>query len=128
MVDDVLFVLFLQMLFIGVLTNERMQIDIHMLKHQVNIFVVTCPQNILQNYDVWMLQLLQKHDLSVSSLSICGVSESIEVLFESFDFVGLFVDDFPNYAVGTAADLLDKLILFQNVRFYFFCHNKITVI
>ena len=72
------------------------------------------------------IQLLQKHNLSEGPLGISGILEGIEILLQSNNFLGSFIDGFPNDTVGTLTKLLENLVLFQNVSFDFFSHFQIN--
>ncbi len=87
-----------------------MQVDVHVLEHQINVLVVLRPQDFLEYYDVWVLQLLQKHYFPVGPLSIRRVRESIEVLFQGpVLFAGLTLR-LPDDAVSAAAYFLEGLV------------------
>lgn len=48
LVNDVLFMSLLQMLVIIILSYQRVQVDIHVLKHQINVLVVLCSDDVIQ--------------------------------------------------------------------------------
>ena len=102
--------------------DEREEVDVHMFKHQVNIPVILCPDDLLQLDDVGMRELHEKHNLPVGTLRIGGIIESIEVLLQSFDLSGLLVRHLPNVPVGTTADLLVHLEPSEDVGLDFFTH------
>lgn len=79
LVDNISLMLFLQDV---ALTNQSVQVHIHMLKYEIDVDVVVCFHYSLQLYDIRMGQLPQKHDLSVDPLRIGGVSKSIEIFLE----------------------------------------------
>lgn len=110
LIDDVLFVSLLQIGGLAVFANECMEIDIHMLKDQVDVLIIFCTDGALKANDIGMLQLPEEHDLSIGALRIGGVRKSIEVLLQSLDLLALPVDDLPNMAVCATADLLDHLV------------------
>lgn len=123
LVNNVLFVSFLEMFVIAVLPDQRMQINVHVLEHQVDIFVVLCPDDVVDADDVLLFELFEEHDLTVGSLGVCGVREGVEVLFQRFDLFGLAVSHFPHYAIRPAADFLYRLVHGQHVRLYFVRHT-----
>ena len=53
-----------------ILADHRVQVDIHELEDQINILVVFSPNDFVQLYDVWMLQLLKEHDFAIGSLGV----------------------------------------------------------
>jgi hypothetical protein len=72
-----------------------------------------------------VLELLQKHNLAVGALGVSGISEGIEVFFESFYLLCLFVDDFPDVAVSSTSYFCNYLILLYDMSIYFFSHQMI---
>ena len=69
------------MFVVAVLPDKRMQIDVHVLKYQVNILVVLGSDYIVQLDDIFVFKLFQEHYFTVGSLGISGVGKCIEVLF-----------------------------------------------
>ena len=67
LVDNILFVFFLEDV---ALPNKRMEINIHVFEHEVDIFVIVGPEYFFETNDVGVLELLEKHDLSVDSLGV----------------------------------------------------------
>lgn len=80
LVDDILLVPVLE----NVAADEGMQVDVHVLKDQVDINVVTGAEDLLQPNNIRVFELLQKHDLAVDALSISRVGESIEIFLQCF--------------------------------------------
>lgn len=105
-----------------VLPDKCEKVDVHMFEHQVNIPVILSADDLLELDDVGVRKFHEKHDLSVGSLRIGGIIESIEVLLECFDLSGLLVGHLPNVAIGTTADLLVHFEPSKNVRLDFFTH------
>lgn len=61
-----------------------MQICFHVIKYQINVFVVLCFDDIEKSNDVLMsIQFLQKHNLSKGSLCISSIVKSIKYFFQS---------------------------------------------
>ena len=52
LVDNILFVLLLQMLITPIVTDESMQIYVHMLKDKVYIFVIMSSDDIIELNDI----------------------------------------------------------------------------
>ena len=71
LVDDVLFVPFLQMFVIVIFSDEGMKIDVHMLKNKINIFILLGPDDVIDFDDILVFELFEEHDFTVGSLSIC---------------------------------------------------------
>lgn len=125
LIDDVLLVALLQVGALAVLANQRMEINVHMLKDQVDVLIVLGANGLLQGDDITVLELPKEHDLPVGSLRISGVRKGIEVFLQRLDHLRLAVDDLPDVPVGATADLLDDLIALQDVRFYLIGHRTI---
>ena len=70
LVDDVLFVLLLQVLVVAVLSDQAVQVDVHVLEDQVDVFVVGCADYLVQLDYVLLFQLFQEHYLAVCALSV----------------------------------------------------------
>lgn len=62
-----------------VLTNERIQIYIHMFKHQIYILTIFSLQNLLQYNNIRMPKLQQKHNLSICPLRIGRIVKCIKI-------------------------------------------------
>lgn len=108
-----------------------MQIDVHVLEDQVDVLVVASPNHFFEPDDVGVPQLPQKHDFAVGSLGIGGVGKGVKIFLKGLDTFGFLIGDFPDVAVGAAADLLDDVVLLKNVGFnllshIFICYNFIT--
>lgn len=64
-------------------SDDRMQVGIHEVKDQIQVTVILSPDHILKSdYILVPIQLLQKYDLSKSSLCVGRILESVEALFE----------------------------------------------
>lgn len=57
-----------------------------------------------------MVELLEEHNLSICSLGVGGVLESVEDFLDGDDFFGAEVDGFPDVAVCALAVLFDELV------------------
>jgi hypothetical protein len=85
-------------------TDYGVQVGVHEVEHQVDVAVVFRPDHVLEADDVLVSrQLLEEDDLSEGTLGVGGVLECIEVLLESDDFLGSFVNGLPDDTVGTLA-------------------------
>lgn len=122
LVDNVLLVFFLQICGFSVLSNESMEIDIHMLEEKVDIFVISGSDGLLEIDDIAVFQLPQEHDLSVGPLGICGIREGIEIFLQGLYCFCLPVDDFPHVPVCPTSNLFDKLEVFKDMRLNFISH------
>ena len=121
LVDDELLVPFLQLGRLAVLPDQLVQVDVHVLEHQVDVFVVAGWDHALQADDVRVLQLPQEHDFAVGALRVGGVGEGVEVFFECLGDLAATLLHLPNMPVGTASDLLAGLVQLQHM-----CLNLLT--
>lgn len=104
-------------------SHHQVQVTLHQLKDQVQVFVVESSNDGDEFDDVFVsIELLQVHDFSVGSLSIGGVLESVVYFLESHQLIGLLVSGLPNYSVGSFAQFLENFILFLNVIIDFITH------
>jgi hypothetical protein len=83
-----------------------MQIGLHELEEQVDIFVVIGADGIMQPDDVGVLQLLQNLDLPVGALGVSGVLEGIEDLLQSHHLLRTLVLHLPHVPVCARTHLL----------------------
>ena len=119
LVNDILFMNVLQ----NVGSDDRVQIRIHKIKHQVNISVVFRPNHILKPDDVFMaIQLLQEDNFPKCPLRIRGVLKSIKILLKCDNLLGAFVNGLPDNTVGSLAELLENLVLLQDMGLDFLSH------
>ena len=96
LVDDVLLVDVLQ----DVGSDNGMQVSIHEVEYEVNIAIIFSSDHILQSDYIFVAgQFLQKDDLTKSSLGICGVLKSVEVLFKSDNFLSSLINGLPDDTV-----------------------------
>ncbi len=63
------------------LSNGIMQICLHKLENQVQIFIVLCLYHSVKLHDVLVLNLMQKNYFAVCALCVCGVLEGVKYLF-----------------------------------------------
>lgn len=119
LVDNVLFVPFLQVFVIAILPYQGMQINVHVFEDKVNIFIVLGPDYVIDFDDVFLFELFEEHDFTVGSLGIGGVGEGIKVLFEGFELFCLAVSHFPYDSIGSTSDFLYWLIQGEYMRLYF---------
>lgn len=103
LIDNKLFMFFLQLRWFSILSNQTMQIDVHMFEYQIYIFVIFGSDHLLQPYYVLMFQLSEKHDLPVGSLSVGWIWKCIKVFLEGFYWFCLAVLHLPNMPVCTTA-------------------------
>lgn len=121
LVDYVLLVNFLK----NVGSDDGVEIGVHEVKNEVDVFVVLSPDDVLESDYVFMSsQFLQENDFSESALGVGSVLEGVEVLLERTNFFGSFVDGLPDDAVRSFAQFLDDLVLLENVGFDFFRHES----
>ena len=77
----------------------------------------------MQFYYIGVIKFMQKNDFPVGSLSICGVLECVKDFFECHGVSRLFVGNFPDMSVGSAAYFFDKRVSLENVGFNFLAHG-----
>lgn len=118
LVDYVLFVFILK----NVLADHTVQVDLHIFEHQIDIFVVICFDDVVQLDYVLVVKLLEEHYLSVGTLGVSRVLESIENLFQGQDLPRLFVLYLPDMSIGPTSDLFQQIVAFQYVMLYFLFH------
>ena len=118
LVEDPLFVFFLQ----NSLPDQSKQVDVHVLKYQVNINVIISSNDLFQLDNVGMLQFHEKHNLSVSSLGVCRVIKGVKIFFKGFNFFVLVVDYFPYMTVCATADFFEYFELAEDVGLEVFSH------
>lgn len=112
LMNYVLLVPLLQLRVPPVLPDQSVQVDVHVLEHQVDVLVVPRPDHLFQPDDVRVLELSQEHDFAVGALGVGGVGEGVKVFFEGFHLFGFLVSDFPDVSVGAAAYLFADVVLF----------------
>lgn len=122
LVDHVAFMLLSKHIF----AYESVQINVHKFEEYVNISLIRRTNDLLELYYMWMLKFLKKHDLSVCSLSICGILKSIKVFFKSIEFSTSPLLYLPNDTVGSTAYFLDDFETFADVglNFLVLAHNN----
>ena len=63
--------------------DDRMKVGLHEVENQVQIFMILCPDQMLQSDDVGVaIQLPQKDDFTECALGIGGILECIEHFFD----------------------------------------------
>lgn len=62
-------------------THNGMQICFHKLEHQIQILLVFGLVNLIQAYDIWVLQLVQDFNFTVGTLSIYRISKCVKNFF-----------------------------------------------
>lgn len=85
-----------------------MQVCFHILENQIQILIILGSDDIVQFDNVGMIEFMQKYDLSIGPLGVCGMLESIKYFFESEDISGFFVVDFPDMPIGSTANFFNK--------------------
>ena len=96
LVDDVLLV----DVFEDVGSNDSMQVSVHEVEDEIYIAIVFSSDHILQSdYILVASQLLQKDDLTKSSLGVRGVLKSVEVLFKGDNFLSSLINGLPDDTV-----------------------------
>lgn len=66
LINDVLLVLILE----DVLADNAVQVDLHVLKHEIDVFVVFGADHPVELNYVFVVELLKEHDLAVSALCV----------------------------------------------------------
>ena len=98
------------------LSDDVVQVCLHVLKKQVNVLVVLRANGIVQFDDIGMVQLPQDLYLSVGALRIGGVLKGIEYLLQRNHTTCPLLFHFPDVAVGARTHLLDNSETTQDVR------------
>lgn len=115
LINNEAFMFFLQNIF----SYERIEVDVHKLKDEVDVAFVLCFDYFLQGDDVRMLDLIEEHDFAVRALGVSGVLERVEVLFQCVNCLVFFVDHFPYHSVSATSNFFDNFIPLQDVGFDF---------
>jgi len=85
--------------FKDVLIDSMIEISLHILEDQVNIPFIFGNKDLMKLYNLFMFDLFQNGNFSKSSLSISGMLESFENLFEGIYFFRGFLDNFPYMSI-----------------------------
>lgn len=80
--------------------NEKQKEHTHKLKNQVNVIVIFSLQHVQQSNYILMMQILQKHNLTISSLCICCILEGIKNLLQCNSLTCLFICSLPYNTIG----------------------------
>lgn len=115
LIDYVSLMLLLQ----NILSDQSVQVDIHELKNKVNVTLILRFDYFLQGNDIRMFYFIEEHHLPIGSLSVGGILESIEVLFQGMDRFIFFINNFPYDSVGTTSYFFDDFVSLQNMRLNF---------
>ncbi len=99
-----------------------MKVCLHELEDKVEILIIFCTDDLVQFYNVGVIQLLEECDLAEGPLGVGGVLEGIEDLFQSESISWFLVCNFPDMAVGATAYLFDEGVFLENMCFNLFCH------
>ena len=99
-----------------------MQICLHMLKYQVQIFIVF-------RFDYWfelnyvrVVNLMQNGDFTICSLRIDIILKGVKYFFKCKGLFGGFLDNFPDVTVSPTTEKLLNLEKLLNVFLNFFWH------
>jgi hypothetical protein len=92
-------------IFEDIFRNDIVQVRLHKLKYQIDVFVVVSLESVVEFDDVGVISLLQYFDLTVGALCICGMLKGVEYLFESVNLFGHLLLYLPDMSVGTRAHL-----------------------
>lgn len=93
--------------------DDGVQVRLHEIEHQIDIFIIFCLEDVQQGYDVRVaVELLQEYHLAVCSLRIRRILKGIEYLLQSHDLLCLLIHRLPNHAVRAFPQLLQDLELF----------------
>lgn len=104
------------------LADSIVKVCLHKLKYQVQIFVVLSFNYSVEFYNIFVIDLMQKDDLTISALGVCGVLKSVKYFFESKGFACFNLLNFPNVAVSSTADFFEKFVPVEDVILYIFSH------
>ena len=88
-------------LFHYIVANCVMEIGFHELECQIYVFVIF-GWNYIEKFDyVGVIRLLQNFDFSEGSLGIGRMLKCVKYLFECKYFIGAFLPNFPDMAIGS---------------------------
>jgi hypothetical protein len=90
------------------LSDGIMQVRFHVFEHKVKVFLIVGFHYIVQLYDIWMIELMQEDNLSVSSLRICRMLKGIEYFLQGENLTGFFIRYFPDMSIGSTSNLLNE--------------------
>lgn len=65
----------------NILSDQGIEVHIHILEENVYVFFISGMDDFDGLDDIWVLELFKVHNLSISSLGICGILEGIKILF-----------------------------------------------
>lgn len=71
-----------------------------------------------------MGQLVEQSDLTISPLSVCRVLKCVKNFLEGEDFARFNFSNFPDMSIRSAADFLEQIVSFQNMRLNSLRHDK----
>ncbi len=83
-----------------------MQIRLHELKHQVQIFLILGLNYFVKLDDILMVKLFEYGHFSISPLGVDRIAKCVEHLFKGITFVGSLLLYLPNMAICPASHLL----------------------
>jgi hypothetical protein len=125
LVNDVLFVSFLEVFVIAILSDKCMKVYIHVFEDKINVFVILGSDDVINFDDILVFELFEEHDFAVGSLGISGVGKGVKILFKGFKLFGFAVSDFPDDSVSSTSNFLNGFIQGQHVRLYFVRHSNL---
>ena len=125
LVNDVLFVSFLKVFVIAILSNKCMKVNIHVFEDEINVLVILGSDDVIDFDDILLFELFKEHDFSVGSLGIGGVGKGIKIFFKGLKLFGFAISDFPDDSVSSTSNFLNGLIQSQHVRLYFVRHSNL---
>ena len=83
-------------------SDDSMEISVHVVEYQVDVFVVFGSVDVKNsNYVFMAAEFLKKYDFSKCSLSVGSVLEGVKVLLECYNLFGFFIYSFPHDSVST---------------------------
>ena len=100
-----------------------MEVCFHELKDKVEIFIIFGFKDAVKFDDVGVVEFVEDGDFPVGSLGVDFVVEGIEYFFECVLVFVKFVEDFPDVAVGAAAEEFLDVVEFEDVGFDFLTHG-----
>lgn len=99
-----------------------MEISLHIFEYHVDVLIVFCSVYLVQLHYVLVVEQLQKHDLPVGPLSVCGMLKCIEDLLQSEYFLRFPIPHPPDVSIGPTANFFEYLKPFKNVLLNILCH------
>ena len=108
--------------------DKRIQIGLNKFEDKVEVFIVLGPDAFVELDNILVIELGEDDQLPIGSLSICGILEGIEDLFEGNGSSGASIDGSPDKAIGSTSYEFFCLIKAKDMLFDFFAHRNRNIL